>query len=171
MNEPKIEVRVPDKNQKRPEGLDGLLQGFGPKELQATVQIISILEKKGYTCQSFTDWVVKKVKDMNLVDATSIMRKIKYRIERNYITWEEIEEAIKLVKRKRREKIEVARECPNCHKVNMEPIPVNHRPEMMIDDKEAKSMWQCHECNHHITSTLEIDEEIKPYLVKTNADN
>lgn len=161
MKNVKEKIFIPDGKQGRPEGLDGLLQGFFSKELQSAVQIFHILDKHGYTIQSFEEWVKKQVLAMAFVNKKPTLDRLKSTIEKYGITEQELETAIIYIKQKRIKRTRmIFPKCPECG-VRVEVYPINDRPDMMYKDVKYKTWLICPNCDWEMVSEKSIEEEIK----------
>jgi len=161
----KGKVTITNEDKGRPRGIEGIVQGFGPKELQASVQIVAVIKKHGYKWESFESWLKKKVAKMQIPDTLPMMEKIKGMIDRHQITWEEVEGAIHRIKLERQQiKKVLIRHCPDCNSA-VQISAINDDPSRMIGDEKFKTWWSCPNCDWEEFSEKNTDEEVKPYLV------
>lgn len=145
-------------------GLDKLFQAFSPRDLQISFQIIDLLKKSIYTRKSFQDWILNKIETKTLFDTRPIIKIIEDKISRHEITIDDLEKAIRQIKREKQVATKVQlRMCPDCG-FALEVYSINQHPTAMIGDSKYRTWWICGKCGWEEFSEKNIDDELKPYL-------
>lgn len=158
-------------------GLDKIFEGFDFRDIQIAIQINYHIQKNGVSWEQATKWtndhVLAMEKPKNTIARAEKMARV---LIKNDVSRKEMKKVLGVIRKERLMKgaIKYNRACPDCG-ANLAIYPVNHGPKWMVGG-DYKCQWWCRnqieqkdgskiECGFSELSLLEIQDEIKPYLI------